>query len=147
MEITKSDITKKAMIEALKKSLGIVSTACKSVEISRQTHYRWLTEDPEYKSQCEDIAEEAIDFVESKLHEKIDGITVQSYNSKGDPVIYEQPPSDTAIIFYLKTKAKKRGYIERQEVDQKTEHSGAINIKWQDPELPNTEDKGSAREL
>lgn len=144
MDVTKSDITKKAMIEALKKSLGIVSTACQSVDISRQTHYRWLSEDPEYKSQCEDIAEDAIDFVESKLHEKIDGITIQTYNAKGDPVIYEQAPSDTAIIFYLKTKAKKRGYIERQEVDQKTEHSGSIAIKWEDPDLPNTEDKGSS---
>lgn len=128
MSVTNSDITKKAMIEALKKSLGIVSTACQSVEISRQTHYRWLAEDADYKSQVEDISEDAIDFVESKLHEKIDGITIQTYNSKGDPVIYEQAPSDTAIIFYLKTKAKKRGYIERQEIDQKTEHSGTVGF-------------------
>lgn len=128
MSVTNSDITKKAMIEALKKSLGIVSTACQSVEISRQTHYRWLAEDTDYKSQVEDISEDAIDFVESKLHEKIDGITIQTYNSKGEPVIYEQAPSDTAIIFYLKTKAKKRGYIERQEIDQKTEHSGTVGF-------------------
>lgn len=128
MPVTNSDILKKAMVEALKKSLGIVSTACQNVEISRQTHYRWLSEDPEYKSQVEDITEEAIDFVESKLFEKIDGITIETTNAKGQPVIYEQAPSDTAIIFYLKTKAKKRGYVEKQEIDQKTEHSGTIGF-------------------
>lgn len=126
--MTDSDITKKAMIEALKKTLGIVSKACELVEISRQTHYRWLTEDPDYKEQVEDISEMAIDFAESKLHEKINGVTVQTYNSKGEPVIYEQAPSDTAIIFFLKTKAKKRGYIERSEIDQKTEHSGYVSF-------------------
>lgn len=105
------------MIEALKKSLGVVSTACENVEISRQTHYRWLAEDPEYKQQVEDISDDAIDFVESKLFEKINGVTIQTLNSKGEPTVYDQAPSDTAIIFYLKTKAKKRGYIERTEID------------------------------
>lgn len=117
--MTNSDITKKAMIEALEKSLGIVSTACNSVGISRQTHYRWLAEDPEYKRQVDDISEAAIDFAESKLHEKISGVTIGKMND-GELQVYEQPPSDTAIIFYLKTKGKKRGYIEKQEIDQKT---------------------------
>lgn len=115
--MTNSDIIKKKMIEALKKSLGVVSTACDNVEISRQTHYRWLSEDPAYKQEVEDISDEAIDFVESKLFEKINGVTIQTSNSKGEPTVYDQAPSDTAIIFYLKTKAKKRGYIERTEID------------------------------
>jgi len=120
------------MIEALEKSLGIVSTACNSVGISRQTHYRWLSEDPEYKQQVEDISEMAIDFVESKLHEKINGVAILS---KDDENVYHQPPSDTAIIFFLKTKAKKRGYIERTEVEQ----SGGttITVKWDQSLLPN----------
>ena len=33
-----NDITKKAMIDALEKSLGIVTSACKAVGISRETH-------------------------------------------------------------------------------------------------------------
>lgn len=125
--MTNSDIIKKNMVEALKKSLGIVSTACENCEISRQTHYRWLSEDPEYKQQVEDITEDAIDFVESKLHEKINGVQMVKHNEEGD-VYYELAPSDTAIIFFLKTKAKKRGYIEKTEVDQKTEHSGTVGF-------------------
>lgn len=101
--MTDSDITKKAMIVALESSLGIVSTACKQVDISRQTHYRWLTEDPEYKEAVESIADLALDFAESQLHKQIKEGEVSS------------------TIFYLKTKGKKRGYVEKTEV----EHSGS----------------------
>ena len=104
------------MIGALKKSLGVIKTACEVVGIARQTHYRWLEEDPEYKQATDDIGEEAIDFVESQLFEKIKGITVSnSDDDQGKPKVYTVPPSDTAIIFYLKTKGKKRGYVERTE--------------------------------
>lgn len=103
MEInTKMDIQKKAMIEALEKSLGVVTTACKTVGISRSTHYMWMESDDQYKSAVESLQDVALDFAESKLFKSIE---------KG---------SDTATIFYLKTKGKKRGYIERTEV----KHSG-----------------------
>lgn len=95
--MTKSDITKKQMIEALEKCLGVVTSACKSVGISRETHYRYLREDEEYNKAVKDIENIALDFAESKLHEQIkDGSTA-------------------ATIFYLKTKGKNRGYIERTE--------------------------------
>jgi len=91
------DTQKKAMLEALEKSLGVVSTACKAVGISRQTHYNWLKED-EYKTAVEDLSEVAIDFAESHLHKLI---------KDGNPA---------ATIFFLKTKGKGRGYVERQEI-------------------------------
>ena len=90
--------TKKALVEALEKSLGVVSTACKAAGISRDTHYRWLKEDPEYKAQVEELSEVAIDFAESHLHKLI---------KDGNPA---------ATIFFLKTKGKNRGYVERQEI-------------------------------
>lgn len=86
------------MIEALEKSLGIVTTACKSVGIARQTHYEWLKEDPAYKDAVEGISDIALDFAESQLHQQI------------------KEKDTTATIFYLKCKGKKRGYIERQEL-------------------------------
>lgn len=96
-----TEVIKAAMIEALTKSLGIVTTACKQVEISRETHYRWMQEDEKYKSDVEDISDVALDFAESMLHKQIEA-------------------KDTAAtIFYLKTKGKKRGYIERQELTGK----------------------------
>jgi len=89
---------KKAMVAALEKSLGVVSTACKAVDISRQTHYRWMREDEDYKTAVEELSEVAVDFAESHLHKLI---------RDGNPA---------ATIFFLKTKGKGRGYVERQEI-------------------------------
>ena len=46
---TKTDILKKAMIQALEKSLGIVTTACKNVGIHRSTYYDWYNNDLTFK--------------------------------------------------------------------------------------------------
>lgn len=95
---TDFNIHKKAMLEALEKSLGIVTTAAKSVGIDRSTHYKWMDNDPAYKEAVSSISDMALDFAESQLQKRMkDG-------------------SDAAIIFYLKTKGKRRGYIERQEI-------------------------------
>jgi len=53
--MTNNDILKKKMIEALEKSLNIVTSACKEVGISRETHYRWLKEDKQYKQAVKEI--------------------------------------------------------------------------------------------
>lgn len=101
MDSTKTDIHKKAMIKALTKSLGIISTAVKSVKVARQTHYEWYAEDEDYRRAVDEVGEIAIDFVESKLYKLIND---------------ENP---TAILFYLKTKGKNRGYVERSELTGK----------------------------
>lgn len=93
-----ASLKKEAMIKALESSLGIVTTACKSVGIDRKTHYRWLNEDEEYANAVNSLTDVTLDFAESQLHKKI---------MEGDT---------TATIFFLKTKGKKRGYIERQEL-------------------------------
>lgn len=89
------DIKKKAMIEALEKNLGVISTACKAVGIDRKTHYNWLKDDEEYKEAVEAIPDMALDFAENYLYKAIKDGNI------------------TATIFYLKTKGKDRGYIER----------------------------------
>lgn len=89
---------KKAMIEALEKSLCVVTTAAKIAGIDRGSHYNWLKNDPEYAKEVKNLENIVLDFAESQLHKQIkDGNT-------------------TATIFLLKTKGKSRGYIERQEV-------------------------------
>jgi len=109
---------KKAMVDALEKSLGVVTTACKSVGIDRGTHYNWLKADEEYAERVKSIEDIAIDFAESKLHKQIE---------KGDT---------TATIFYLKTKGKNRGYIERQEITHDLPNANInIEIIGEDPEV------------
>lgn len=118
--MNKTEHHKKAIIEALEQSLGVVTSACKKVGIGRTTFYGWLKDDDAFAEKVNDIQDVAIDFAESQLHKQIkDGSTA-------------------ATIFYLKTKGKKRGYVERVEqqvnftentifkeidLDVKTDHS------------------------
>jgi hypothetical protein len=92
-------IKKEAMLQALENSLGVVTVACKKTDTPRSTYYKWLKEDEEFAQAVKEIENIALDFAESQLHTQIkDGST-------------------SATIFYLKTKGKKRGYIERSELD------------------------------
>lgn len=117
------DNIKEQILEALEMHNGIVSSACASIGLARSTYYNWLNEDSLFKSSVEEIQDVAIDFVESKLMEKIKGVQVA-----GKDAVYDVPPSDTAIIFFLKTKGKKRGYVEKQEIDHTTKGE-SFNIK------------------
>jgi len=108
-------LKKAAMLEALEKSLGVVTTAAKSVGIERTSHYRWCLEDAEYKKAVDELADVALDFAESQLHKQIQNGEVSS------------------TIFYLKTKGKKRGYIESQRIafednDGNVDNTLKINI-------------------
>jgi len=91
-------IKKESMLKALEKSLGIVTVACKNSDVPRSTYYKWLNEDEDFALAVKEIENIALDFAESQLHKQI------------------SDNSTPATIFYLKTKGKKRGYIERQEI-------------------------------
>lgn len=96
--MNKSEHIKKALIEALEKSLGVVTTACKQVGIGRTTFYNYYNDDKDFAKQVDEIENVALDFAESQLHKQI------------------QEGSTAATIFLLKTRGKKRGYVERQEI-------------------------------
>ena len=93
-------------LKILKKCAGLVSHACEKYGIDRQTHYNWLKGSEWFADEVKAIQEGMVDFAESKLYENI---------KKGD---------NTSILFYLKCKAKKRGYVEKQEI----EHSGNVGF-------------------
>lgn len=105
--MNKQNVTlKKAMLEALEKTLGIVSTAANIVGITRKTHYDWLQKDLEYVKAVNDLDNLALDYAESKLFKNI------------------EKEKEASVFFYLKTKGKKRGYVERQEIV----HQGGIPL-------------------
>ncbi|GHT02070.1 hypothetical protein AGMMS49525_04820 [Bacteroidia bacterium] len=108
---TKGNAKKNAMIKALETTLGVVTPACQKLKISRKTHYQWMKEDEDYRKRVDDVLNVALDFAESKLHGNI---------KNGDT---------TSIIFFLKTKGKQRGYIERQELQHDLKGSVPIE-KW-----------------
>ena len=98
MATNKSLQYKKELIEAMEHCHGIVSDACLSVGVSRVTYYGYYKNDPEFKTAIDEIEGAVLDYVEGKLFKLIE---------KGDVA---------STLFYLKTKGKKRGYIERQEI-------------------------------
>jgi hypothetical protein len=102
---------KKALLEALEKTLGVVQGACKIVGISRTTYYQYLKDDAEFKKAVDDIENIALDFAESQLHKQI------------------QDGNTSATIFYLKTKGRNRGYIERQELTGMNGQPLSVSIK------------------
>ena len=67
----KTEQSKKAMLQALEKSLGVVTVASKAAGIGRTTHYMWMKEDPEYRKAVDELEDVALDFAESKLHSQI----------------------------------------------------------------------------
>lgn len=94
----KVEQNKKLLLEALEKSLGVISTAVKKVGLSRSCFYKYIEQDEEFKKAVKEIEEASIDFVESALFKQI------------------KEGNTTATIFFLKTRGKKRGYVERTEI-------------------------------
>jgi len=85
-------------IKAIAGSRGFVSVIAKRLGVTRQTVYNLRDRHPTVAEALQDERETNKDWAESKLFSRMD---------KDDT---------TAIIFYLKTQAKDRGYIERQEL-------------------------------
>jgi len=87
---------------ALRQSRGMVSMAAKLLEAQKgkcdpHTVRNYLKRWPKLQHACDEIVQEHIDLAETKLLAAI------------------QDSNMTAVIFYLKTKGRDRGYIERFE--------------------------------
>jgi hypothetical protein len=91
----------KKMLEALAENYVNVSKATRIMGISRETHYYWLDTSAQYKEKYEELKESLLDLAEEKLMINID------------------EAKEASIFFFLKTKGKDRGYVERQEIDAK----------------------------
>ena len=119
----KAVAAKKAnLLKALEDFNGLVTQACRQANVCRAVYYKWYKDDPKFREKAAEIQEHTVDNVESKLYNLI------------------QNNDKTAIIFYLKCKAKDRGYVERQEVsmdqpihiDLKIENLGKAELKLED---------------
>ena len=101
---------KERFLEKYKLSKGNISMACDAVNISRQTYYNWTKKDDEFAGKVDDILEANLDMAETKLLSAIvEGKTAE-------------------LIFFLKTKGKHRGYVERQEIESRNDSLFEIEI-------------------
>ena len=101
---------KKLVLQELEKAHGVVTQACMKAKVSRAQFYRWWNADDKFRSECDDIQESAVDYVESQLFKNIEEGNI------------------TGQIFYLKTKGKHRGYVEKTEIQQET--TGSISFDF-----------------
>lgn len=91
-------LTKAQVVKAAHAQKGFVTKIAQSLGVTAKTIYSYRDRYPDVADAIEEAREQRHDFVENKLMERINA------------------GSDTAIIFYLKTQCKSRGFVERQEV-------------------------------
>jgi hypothetical protein len=132
-KITKKNLDPNQLrfLKALEESLSIVSGALEISNVSRSTYNNWMETNEDFKLNVELIKEKQIDFVESKLLQKIE---------MGDTA---------AITFYLKTKGKARGYVEKGELDQgdKLVQINITGIDRRDISIPSIEVKSATKKI
>lgn len=96
---------KMALLEALKKAMGVISTACEMCGENRRQYYKWMDTDKKFNKEVKEIEERCLDFAETALFKNI------------------QEGKEKSILFYLSTKGKQRGYT------QQIEHKGEVDHK------------------
>lgn len=85
------------IVKALDQSAGIVTLAAQKLKITPQALRRYLRQFPELQEARDEATERNLDLAESNV---VRGL---------------QQNDKTYTIFYLKTKGKERGWVERQE--------------------------------
>lgn len=105
---------KELFIETYKKKGCNISATCRAIGISRAQFYVRREEDPTIAEALRDAEEAIIDNAESKLLSKI---------NEGDTV---------SLLFFLKTKGKKRGYVEKQEIEHSESESQVVLFELPD---------------
>ena len=98
----RGEFTKAQVENALTEANGFVTSAAKRLGCNPKTVYRYMERYPSLKEVLADAREDALDLAESKLMKAI---------NEGNL---------TAIIFFLKTRGKSRGYSERRQFGHPT---------------------------
>lgn len=117
---------------------GIAGDIATALGVRRSTLYGWLKSDPEFAAALEEARENLVDMAENRLRTLIQGVPAIEIDEKGEKRFagWIEKPSETAIIFTLKTRGKKRGYVERQEIEASVNMRGSVPIrKWVEERL------------
>lgn len=110
---------------------GILSDMAANIGVERCTIYEWCKQDEEFAKVLEDSRERFLDLAESNLRKLVAGVPAIEKDESGQSRFagWVERPSETAIIFTLKTRGKKRGYVERTEVDADVNMKGSVSIR------------------
>lgn len=124
--LTDIQLRKDQFVKELELNKGFLQGAADIVGISSATLYRWREEDEDFDSEIRDAVNRRIDFVEGKQFELIDGVKVQK-KVGDDEIVYQRPPDQRAIQFFLSTQGRERGYQVNKEVKQTGSLPGYIS--------------------
>ncbi len=102
--------SEKQFLAAIAESKGFVSTIADSMGCAFTTVYQWQKKNKVIKDAIEDERIRELDFAEGQLH----------------TLMVEK--NVAAVIFYLKTQGKARGYIEKTEIDYTQMVPDTINV-------------------
>lgn len=97
-------------IEAVREAQGLLTVAARRLGVGRSAIYDMAKRHPEVQEAIDEARERMTDLAEGKLYSKI---------SDGDI---------TSIIFYLKTQGKRRGYVEKQEIEHQSHGDIVIDL-------------------
>ena len=116
-----SKFTVQQVSDALTQTKGMVYLAAKRLGCTPQTIYNYLKRHPTLEQLHKDLSEEMVDVAELRFFRAI---------QQGEP---------WAIAMMLKTKGKKRGYVEKSELDvsgslrvYRTPTKASTSQQWQD---------------
>lgn len=90
--------TQVAFLVVFENSSCNVSVAMSQIKMARQTYYDWINNSKEFSAANTEIIEGQIDYAESKLQSNI------------------REQKEASIFFFLKTRGKHRGYVEKSEI-------------------------------
>ena len=105
--------------DKIKVNLPTIEGLAMYLGISRSTLYLWQKEHSQFS-----------DIIETLQQKQATVLINNGLSGDYNPTI-------------AKVLLTKHGYTDKQEIDQKTEHSGEISIHWQEPPIRNTTDQGS----
>jgi len=111
------------MADAITEAKGFITVTAARLGCSRRTVDNYVKDYPTVREALEDARESRHDFVESRLMAAINKDNI------------------TAIIFYLKTQCKARGYVERVQQELTGKDGGAIEVET----IELTDDERAAR--
>ena len=104
---------------------GVVTEAAETVGIVREQHYRWMQDDPDYKTRFEQAQARAADSLESELFRRVrEGVEEVVTEDDGKQRVTRKF-SDTLLIFALKGQKPDRY---REQWKGELQHTGALAV-------------------
>lgn len=99
------EVLKKEFIQAMEDSMGMLTTSCRRVGITKETISNWREKDADFDQKIKEIYDRRLDFVEGELFKKI------------------REGNTASILFYLKCRG---GYKETKSIE--VEQKGQLDV-------------------